>query len=202
MAQNASWRTRRICLPSLEVGVQQRPQGPESTQMCQLTPLRTAGSHGLESSSPPSGSEVELPPTLCTFYLESGCSKWEDCVWFNANLAFTSQGWNWLPFTMRVFFGHMDGILIRFWSGCLRDRVIRGLFLRGSWGWWSKQCFAFVWDLEVFECFTCFLCREGGWSSLPCRQGIRERVSESSRPGSNLMICLDPDINSTHPYWP
>ena len=37
--------------------------------------LRTAGSHGLESSSPPSGSEAELPPTLCTFYLESGCSK-------------------------------------------------------------------------------------------------------------------------------
>lgn len=47
-----------------------------------------------------------------------------------------------------------------------------------------------------------FSAREGVLLSPLCRQGIRERASESCRPGSNLMICLDPEINSTHPYWP
>ena len=57
------------------------------------SPIPYSGQPGATGcSSPPSGSEAELPPTFCTFYLESGCSKGEDCVWFNANLAFTSRG--------------------------------------------------------------------------------------------------------------
>lgn len=51
--------------------------GPERTRVRQLAPFLTQDSWEPWAGKrlPTSGSEAGLPPTLCTFYLESGCSK-------------------------------------------------------------------------------------------------------------------------------
>lgn len=81
-------------MPSLEGGgVQQRPQGPESTRSPQLAPFLTQDSQEPQAAAPhPQGVKRSY---LLLLYILFG--KWlfkgrEDCVWFNANLAFTARG--------------------------------------------------------------------------------------------------------------
>lgn len=84
MAQNATQRTRRICVSSLGEGGSREP-GPEGISQTHSL-LSTAGSCGLEAA--PYSSDLSLSYFLLfsTSYLENGCPECWDCMWFKANL--------------------------------------------------------------------------------------------------------------------
>lgn len=83
---------------------------------------------------------------------------------------------DWLPFTVRTPFGFMGNIFIRFWPGCLRERVIRGLFLRDCQEWWWKQ--SLCWALHWYETWSVLYISstwEGEQLSPFCRWGNSPR---------------------------
>lgn len=83
----------------------------------------------------------------------------------------------------------------------------RGLFLRECQGWWSKLslgCALHWYGTWRFQSVLSLSSAwEGGLLSPLCadEEVVKEKVSELSTSGNNLMIELDPEINSTSSYW-